>query len=419
MKRKIITSLFFLGFLLNAFAQKAQLNQLFDQYQDRSGVTSIKIAKPMFSLLSQLDIKDAELESIRPMLSKIDGIRILVVEKSEDATADPRLGLNFKKLSDEISTAVKALKYEELITVNSSENKVRFLASNTSGGMLDNLLLNVNAEGNMVLMMLDGRISMEDVNRIASEAQGAVKSVKEVEESVNRAITTSGEEIRKVGSFNGVEVSSGVRVSLRQSSTPSVKVIADQDKISYVKTQVKGGILQIFVEAPKGKATFKNLHVEVMAPSVNEIHVKAGSQLTTLNSLSSPTFLVSSESGANLVAELQASREVSVVTNSGSNSSIQISSPALHSESTSGSSITLRGKVENASYQVSSAATVNAQDLQSNNVTVNASSAGNLRINSQKSIEGEVNSGATVRYRNSSKPSSQVKVSSGGTLKPF
>lgn len=160
---------------INLSAQKDKLNQLFDQYQDAKGVTSIKIAKPMFNMLSKLDIEDAELDKIKPLLSKINGIKILVVERPEikDSLSvdSKKLIANFKNLSSEISTAVSKLNYEELMTVNSKDNKVRFLAIDTANGILDNLLLSVNSKESNVLLMLDGKISMDDVNALISEAQ--------------------------------------------------------------------------------------------------------------------------------------------------------------------------------------------------------------------------------------------------------
>lgn len=64
---KIITmkkiSILIVLFLLstNIFGQTEELNKLFDKYQDTEGVTSIKIAKPMFKLLNNLKIDDEEL----------------------------------------------------------------------------------------------------------------------------------------------------------------------------------------------------------------------------------------------------------------------------------------------------------------------------------------------------------------------
>lgn len=64
-------------------AQKDNLDQLFEKYQETEGVTSIKIAKPMFNMLNKLNIADDELAQIKPLLSKINGLKILIIEKSD------------------------------------------------------------------------------------------------------------------------------------------------------------------------------------------------------------------------------------------------------------------------------------------------------------------------------------------------
>ena len=77
-------SIFIVLFLLstNIFGQTEELNKLFDKYQDTEGVTSIKIAKPMFKLLNNLKIDDEELGKIQPLLGKVNGLKMLVLEKS-------------------------------------------------------------------------------------------------------------------------------------------------------------------------------------------------------------------------------------------------------------------------------------------------------------------------------------------------
>ncbi|MGZ5197772.1 MAG: DUF4252 domain-containing protein, partial [Kaistella sp.] len=79
----VIIALFFSYFAVNA--QKAKLDQLFDKYQETDGVTSIKIAKPMFNMLNKLNIDDSELDQIKPLLSKINGLKILILEKPESS----------------------------------------------------------------------------------------------------------------------------------------------------------------------------------------------------------------------------------------------------------------------------------------------------------------------------------------------
>jgi hypothetical protein len=143
---------------LNIFGQSDKLNQLFDQYQDTEGVTSIKIAKPMFRLLGNINIDDEDLKKIKPLINKVNSLKILVVEKPNPSDKDSIIAYeNFQKVQTSMLSALKNLHYEELMTVNSKDNKIKFLAANTTSDILDNLIT-INGEDSNVMMMLDGKI---------------------------------------------------------------------------------------------------------------------------------------------------------------------------------------------------------------------------------------------------------------------
>ena len=60
------------------------------------------------------------------------------------------------------------LNYEELLVVNSDGNKIRFLAENTDGDFLSNLLLSINSEEETVFMILDGALKYDDINTLVN-----------------------------------------------------------------------------------------------------------------------------------------------------------------------------------------------------------------------------------------------------------
>lgn len=91
------------------------------------------------------------------------------MEQGESGETIPNTALA-GKLSQEIMSAVNKLNYVELMTVNSKDNRIKFLAANTDGKFLDNLLLSINSKDEQLLMMLDGVISMDDVSALANEA---------------------------------------------------------------------------------------------------------------------------------------------------------------------------------------------------------------------------------------------------------
>ena len=406
-------------FLINA--QKDKLDQLFDKYQESEGVTSIKIAKPMFNMLNKLNINDSELDQIKPLLSKINGLRILIVEKPTVATnpgSQDKLNLsNFQSLQSDINNSIKNMKYEELMTVNSKDNKIKFLSSDATNGILDNLLLNISSEGNTVLMMLDGKISMDDVNNLINETQ--IYGMGGSEGNTTSASSGSArEEVRKVASFSGIQVSSGINVSFTQEAQQ--KVVVDSDRPEFVKTEVVGDILKIYIDNNNNRnLKFKKLSVTVSAPELSKIAVNSGANFNTLNTIKSDYFQIAATSGANLKADLDTKGKVELSTTSGSNVRLNVNADELEMSATSGSSATLYGKIKETTFDVSSAATVNAQDLETQKSQINASSAANIKVNATENINVTGTSGASVRYRSNNNVKRNASLSGGASMKPL
>lgn len=174
MKKLIIIAAIFCSSA--AFAQLNDVNKIFDKYQDVEGITSIRIGKPMFSLLNKLNLQDEDIHKIKPLLGKVNSINILISGGSKFLDSlvklNPSLikqGQNPLGLQNEINLAVKKLNYEELVTVNSSGRKIKLLTINSSGNMLHNLLLSITGTDQNVLMLLDGEIPMDEVSKFISE----------------------------------------------------------------------------------------------------------------------------------------------------------------------------------------------------------------------------------------------------------
>lgn len=138
-------------------AQVSKLDDIFEQYKEQKGVTSIKIGKPMFKMLNKMNIDDADLETIRPLFSKINSIKMLIVEGSQPT------------LKNAVNNAVDNLKFEELMVVNSEGNKIKFLAKSVEGDLLNNLLLSIVSDEDTIFMILDGAMSYDDINNLVNK----------------------------------------------------------------------------------------------------------------------------------------------------------------------------------------------------------------------------------------------------------
>lgn len=150
----LIISLFIAGM---AQAQISKLDQIFEQYKEHKGVTSIKIGKPMFKMLNKMKISDADVETIKPLLSKINSIKMLIFENAGSS------------VRNEVSSAIRNLKYEELMVINSDGNNIKFLAENVEGDFLNNLLLSINSDEETIFMILDGALKYDDINTLVSK----------------------------------------------------------------------------------------------------------------------------------------------------------------------------------------------------------------------------------------------------------
>ena len=409
-KISILIVLFLLS--TNIFGQTEELNKLFDKYQDTEGVTSIKIAKPMFKLLNNLKIDDEELGKIQPLLGKVNGLKMLVLEKS-GTSKNPII--NEGKIEKEIATSLKNMKYEELVTVNSKDAKIKFMAQDITANVMDNLILNIISEDSSVLMMLDGKISMEDVNNLMSETKN-VTSLNPVS-SIKSANVQIGS-VRNVPAFNGIETSSGVDVEFTQSPTQSVVVKVEPEKQQYVITEVENGVLKIFVRNKGVKnLNFNSLKVIVSGPKLSKLITKSGSIFKAVNQINETTFAASCSSGSQVSGSFKISTNTALDVSSGVSVKMNLETKSLALEASSGSSIKLSGKADSGVYSASSGSSISAGDFVTKSAVVDASSGASVKINTTESLTASATSAASVQYRgNPSKVTKSANEMTGSTI---
>lgn len=436
-------SLLIVLFLLstNIFGQTEELNKLFDKYQDTEGVTSIKIAKPMFKLLNNLKIDNEELGKIQPLLAKVNGLKMLILEKPE-ISKNPLI--DEKKIEKEIANSLKNMKYEELVTVNNRDAKIKFMAQDITANVMDNLILNIMSEDSSVLMMLDGKISMDDVSRMMEETQNvtSINPAKTINSSTFNKTNTSTHTItdssgtttftttnnsgessnvgseRNVPAFNGIETSSGVDVEFTQSTKQSVVVKVEPEKQQYVITEVENGVLKIFVRNKGVKnLNFNSLKVIVSGPKLSKLITKSGSSFKAVNPVSESTFAASCSSGSQVSGSFKVSTNTALDVSSGVSVKMNLETKSLALEASSGSSIKLSGKADSGVYSASSGSSISAGDFVTKSAVVDASSGASVKINTTESLTASATSAASVQYRgNPSKVTKSANERTGSTI---
>lgn len=422
MKKVIIIFALAFSHFFNVYGQeKDKLDQLFDKYQEVEGVTSIKIAKPMFGMLNNLDLGDAELDQIKPLLSKINGLKLLIAEKSQDAGSAK--GQKLSQISKDISSYLANLNYNEIMTMNSGGAKIKFLSAEEKNGILDDLLLSIDSGGEEnILVKLDGKLSMDDINKIISSTETKINPVTNTRNTFISDNTSSylNGESRNVGEFSGIQVSTGVNVVFKQESPTNIKVIADADKLQYIVTKVENGVLKVYVDN-KGQKNlkFKNISVNVSSPRMDNIKTSSGSTFTTVNSVKENNMMIDASSGSIVKGKFNISNNTTVEATSGSDIKIDINSKNFAFKGSSGSSTTFDGQAGMASFDISSGALCKADNLRTNMAEAESSSGSSLSVNVVSKLKAKASSGGVIKYKGNPEITSDISKNSGGALKPI
>ncbi|MDF2553015.1 MAG: hypothetical protein K0R36_3691 [Chryseobacterium sp.] len=413
----IIFALAFSHFF-NVYGQKEKLDQLFDKYQEVEGVTSIKIAKPMFGMLSNLNIADSELDQIKPLLAKINGLKVLITEDSDNA----KNLINISQLNKEITSYLKNMNYNEIMSVNNGESKIKFLSSEAKDGILEDILLRIDSGGGEnILVMLDGKLSMDDVNKIinSSETHTTSSTTSTTRSNFNSESTSSylNGENRNVGDFSGIDVSTGVNVVFKQENATNVKVYADSDKLQNIITKVENGVLKVYIDN-KGakKMKFKNLSVNISSPKMDGIKTSSGSTFTVVNSIKENNLRIDASSGSSVVGKFTVNNTTDLTASSGSNVKANITSGKIMLKSSSGASANVEGNADFGMFDVSSGAVCKAENLRVNVAEVESTSGSSASVNVQVKMRVKASSGGSVRYKGNPKIDSDVSKVSGGSL---
>ncbi|UMQ40008.1 DUF4252 domain-containing protein [Chryseobacterium sp. Y16C] len=419
MKKIIIIFALAFSHFFNVYGQKDKLDQLFDKYQEVEGVTSIKIAKPMFGMLNNLDLGDAELDQIKPLLSKINGLKVLIAEKSQDGSSVK--GQKLDQISKDISSYLSNLNYNEIMTMNSNGAKIKFLSAEEKNGILDDLLLSIDSGGEEnILVKLDGKLSMNDINKLISSTETKINPVTYTRNNITSDITSSylNGEARNVGEFSGIQVSTGVNVVFKQESPTNIKVIADADKLQYIVTKVENGVLKVYVDN-KGQKNlkFKNISVNVSSPRMDNIKTSSGSTFTTVNAVKENNMVIDASSGSIVKGKFMISNNTTVEATSGSDIKININSKNFTFKGSSGSNTSFEGQTGIASFDMSSGALCNAENLKVNMADAESSSGSSLSVNVTDKLKAKASSGGIIKYKGNPEITSDISKTSGGALK--
>lgn len=201
-------------------------------------------------------------------------------------------------------------------------------------------------------------------------------------------------ETRQVGPFKGIRTGEAIDVYLKKGDKEAVKVEVDGVSLSDVLTEVSGSYLKIHMR--EGNYRNRNVKVYVTYVNLEKISSSSASNVFSEGVIKTPSLEINAASAGSV--------------------EIQVDAGSITADAASAGDITLEGKTKTLFAEASSAGSIDAYNLDAENVNVQAVSAGSAKVSASKELEAAASSGGSVRYRGNP-TKTNTDSSSGGSVK--
>ena len=213
-------------------------------------------------------------------------------------------------------------------------------------------------------------------------------------------INDANAEKRTVGSFHGIDVATGIELTLTKGTTEEVAVSASEKEFrDKIVTEVVNGILKIHYETKTGainrKNESKNLKAYVSYKTLDLLHVTTGADVNIEGTLEAQKLELKANTGGLVKGEI----------NIGS----------LKVDQNTGSKITLSGKVNDLEADGATGSKFMGENLATNTCSVEMSTGAGIYISVEKELNVKANTGGYIKYKGNAGVR-EVKTNTGGTV---
>jgi len=178
MKKSILTLMTVAAVLIaQTLSAQSAIDGLYKTYAGQEGFTSINISPAMFGLVSGFDMNDSSesAQEAKSIVEQLTGLKMLVYE--------PKEGQSNEAFLNDIRTLSKVQGYIEMMSVDSEDEVVKFLAKKGPDGRISEMLMIVLDDKEAVVMSMTGSLDMKSISQISKtfDIEGMDK-IEEVED---------------------------------------------------------------------------------------------------------------------------------------------------------------------------------------------------------------------------------------------
>ena len=199
-----------------------------------------------------------------------------------------------------------------------------------------------------------------------------------------KTINDANAEKRTVSSFHGIDVATGIQLTLTKGTTEDVAVSASEIEFrDKIVTEVVNGILRIHYETKSGAINKKNeskhLRAYVSYKSLDLLHVTTGAEANVDGVLEATTFELKANTGGLVKAEMNIG--------------------TLTVDQNTGSKITLSGNVDKLEAQGDTGSKFMGEDLTTNTCMIKMSTGAGIYISVEKELNVKADTGGYIKYK--------------------
>lgn len=215
-----------------------------------------------------------------------------------------------------------------------------------------------------------------------------------------KTINDANAEKRTVASFHGIEVGTGIVLTLTKGNSEEVAVSASETQYrDKIVTEVVNGILKIHYETKTGAINRQNqtkgLRAYVSYTSLDLLHVSTGAKVDIDGKLESTSLDLKANTGGLVNGEINIG--------------------TLKVDQNTGSKITLTGKVDQMNAAGSTGSKFMGENLNTNSCNVEMSTGAGIYISVEKQLSVKANTGGYIKYKGTASIN-EVKTNTGGRV---
>lgn len=238
---------------------------------------------------------------------------------------------------------------------------------------------------------------------------------------VSMLVFSQAAENRNVAAFSKLKASTQVQVFYTVSDKVKVEVSTEKsEQLAYVKTQVKGETLEIYIDSSVGKNKkskgnylhFKNVKVWVSGPNLQSVQAGASASVEVKNEMEAQQLTLDVGSSGDISGHFKGD-SLTIKASSSGNVKAQVDFKNLAVDASSSADVQLEGNAQTLVVDASSSADCLLRNLKAQSAEVSASSSANVTVQATASLQIKASSSADVIYYGTPVKTSFDKNSSG------